>query len=116
MNEIKTISEWHSPVSNYPDETVGTARLRTGYYTGNKTYNAWGQRGVKYYKVPTGKKLPIKELQLKEEYTNNYGRKLSKWNTWMVDDPPHCWAMEDYAMSNYTKGKVLVAGLGLGLI
>ena len=45
--------------------------------------------------------LPVKSLQV--------GRK-----TWMVDDPPHWWAMEEHA--TIYRGHVVVAGLGLGLI
>lgn len=32
----------------------------------------------------------------------------------MVDDPPHFWSMQDYARNSI--GRVLVAGLGLGLV
>ena len=41
-------------------------------------------------------------------------RRGKRWYSWMLDDPPHWRAMEIYA--EHAKGKVLTAGLGLGLI
>lgn len=53
------------------------------------------------YAVVTGRKLAVAELRVAGA-------------TWMVDDPPHALGMLDHA--TYYRGRVLVAGLGLGLV
>jgi len=92
-----TLSSWHTPASSYPDSEVGEARIETFKYPPG-IYRAYGLRGT-YYRV--AKTLPIRGLAIGDK-------------TWMVDDPPHWWAMQDHA--KHYHGRVLVAGLGLGLI
>lgn len=97
MNSIK-IRKWRSPASEYPRARVGSARIATSwYYPG--VYHAHMTRGYEYF-VAT-KRLYITTLKI-------YGK------TWMVDDPPHWWAMEDHAKA--FEGHVVCAGLGLGLM
>jgi hypothetical protein len=87
---------YESPASHYPDCRVGKARLKTARYNG--LYHCNGVRGYDFF---VARRMAIKMLQIKGK-------------TWMVDDPPHWWAMEEHAASY--RGRVLVAGLGLGLI
>ena len=96
------ITEWHTPATDYPESEVGNFRIHhikqsRGYY------NHWGLDGYLFLKVK--KPIPITNLQEKRN---------GKWQYWMVDDPPQQRAMEIYAA--HAHGRVLVAGLGLGLI
>jgi hypothetical protein len=92
------IESWRSPASAYPRARCGVARIKTAWYAPG-VYDAYGQNGVGYYHA--GRRLYITTLEIDGE-------------CWMVDDPPHWWAMQDHA-SRY-EGHVLCAGLGLGLI
>ncbi len=98
-NGLKTaidLDGFETPASRYPDGKVGRAQLKTTRYNG--LYEAYGLRGYNFY---VAENMPVKVLKI--------GRK-----TWMVDDVPHWWAMEEHA--TFYEGRVLVAGLGLGLI
>jgi hypothetical protein len=97
-NRMVALHNWRSPASEYPRAEVGRARIKTAFYTPG-LYHAYGQRGYEYYEAM--RRLYITTLQIDGE-------------TWMVDDPPHWWAMEDHA--RHYQGHVLCAGLGLGLI
>jgi hypothetical protein len=82
---------------------VGEARICSHYY-GKGLYDAYDtgptpQREYRYCRAK--RRLLITNLEIAGE-------------TWMVDDPPHWWAMLEHA--TYYSGHVLVAGLGLGLI
>ena len=94
--DIPVLKTWHTPASDYPDAVVGKAEIKTAHYRG--FYESYGLRGHPFYKAL---KIPIRVLTIGGE-------------VWMVDDPPHWWAMEDHAQVFH--GHVLVAGLGLGLI
>ena len=107
-NEIIKISEWHTPATDYPEKQVGSARIKHGFYNYGYFHN-YGVRGYKFFEVT--KQIPVTSLEIRGDKDN----KESKiWWTWMVDDPPHWWSMQDYAINS--AGKVLVAGLGLGLV
>ena len=93
---------WSTPLTAVELRTVGTARLRQSHYRG--MYHANGVNGYEYWQ--TRYWLPVTSLQLKE------GR---RWNTWMVDDPVHWWGMRE-AVADLPAGRILVAGLGLGLM
>ncbi len=96
------ISHWSTPATEYPLETVGTARFgRRPQQVG--LYPYWGMDGFIYWRLQH--RIQITDLQLLDE---------GKWSTWMVDDPPQWRAMQIYA--THALGKVLVAGLGLGLV
>lgn len=103
-DEIIKISKWHTPATDYPEKQVGSARIKHGFYNYGY-FNNYGVRGYKYFEVT--KQIPVTSLEIKDE-------KSKIWHTWMVDDPPHLWSMQDYARNSI--GKVLVAGLGLGLV
>lgn len=98
------ISEWKTPASLYPNYKVGNAKITHSKYN-NGFYNNYNVNGYEYFRVINP--ITITELQLRKS-------KTSIWKTWMVDDPPHWWSMQNYAKHSY--GNVLVAGLGLGLV
>gem|GEM_PF-3117757 len=79
----------------------GARVARTTYRRG--MYPMYGVAGYDYYLL----KKPIKVTVLQRLHRR-------AWGTWMVDDPPHWYAMQRYA--ERSKGRVAVAGLGLGLV
>ena len=91
-----TLSTWKTPATAYPEAKLGKAEIKTLRYRG--IHRAYGFQGHQFYRA---RNLPIRSLAIEDE-------------TWMVDDPPHWWAMEDHA--RFYREHVLVAGLGLGLI
>lgn len=95
------LANWHTPATDYPELNEGNFRIHHGRYN-RGTYEMHGIDGYVFFEVI--KPIPITYLQEKRG---------GKWNSWMLDDPPHWRAMEIYA--EHSKGKVLVAGLGLGL-
>lgn len=98
-----TIDSWRTPASNYPEATEGKFRIKKIIYKPGY-YDAFGAGGkLAWY---TNKELVITTLQGKQ--SNGI------WYTYMVDDPPHLWANASYA--EQASGKVLLAGLGLGLV
>lgn len=94
------IDSWETPATKYPLSREGRARitrspLKKGFY--------WmeGVRGCGTYYVRNPQGIPVTDLKIGKE-------------TVMVDDPLQWYGMQDLA--KHCKGKVLVAGLGLGLI
>lgn len=104
IEEVIKISKWKTPATDYPEKQTGSARIKHGFYNYGY-FNNYGVRGYKYFEVT--KQIPVTSLEIKDE-------KSKIWYTWMVDDPPHFWSMQDYARNSI--GNVLVAGLGLGLV
>lgn len=103
-NEIIKINKWKTPATDYPEKQVNSAKIVHGFYNYGYFHN-YGVRGYKFFEVT--KQIPITSLEIKNNETK-------AWTTWMVDDPPHFWSMQDYAKNSI--GRVLVAGLGLGLV
>jgi hypothetical protein len=103
VDDIIEIAEWKTPATDYPEKEFGGARISRGEYTIG-FYHNYGVRGYEFFWVDGP--IDITSLEIKDD--------SGKWKTWMVDDPPHFWSMENYAKNSY--GKVLVAGLGLGLV
>jgi hypothetical protein len=101
-DEIIKIDKWETPATHYPEKQVNSARIVHGFYNYGYFHN-YGVRGYKFFEVI--KQIPVTSLEIREEMV---------WQTWMVDDPPHFWSMQDYARNSI--GRVLVAGLGLGLV
>ena len=92
------IRSWETPATGYPLMKRGEAWLsRKSYRKG--FYLMEGVRGYDYFTVK--KPIPVTSLMVGKE-------------TWMVDDPLHWYGMQDLAKA--ARGKVLVAGLGLGLV
>lgn len=102
LTRIK-ISEWRTPATDYPKKEFGSARIKREKYS-RAYYHNYGLRGYEYFEVT--KPIPVTNLEIKDDKGN--------WKIWMVDDPPHWWSMQNYAANS--AGKVLVAGLGLGLV
>lgn len=98
MKAVLNMDKWESPASKYPRKKFGRAAIRSYYYKVG-AYECYGLRDYKYYRAT--KRLRITNLRI--------GGK-----TWMVDDPPHWWAMEEHA--KLLEGHVVCAGLGLGLM
>ena len=103
-NEVIKINKWKTPATDYPERQVNSAKIVHGFYNYGYFHN-YGVRGYKYFEVT--KQIPVTSLEIKDD-------KSKIWWTWMVDDPPHFWSMQDYARNSI--GRVLVAGLGLGLV
>ncbi len=93
-----TLHTWKTPASRYPAGPIGQARIESVPYDRGR-YDLYGIRGHRYYRA--ARTLSIRQLIVGDK-------------TWMVDDPPHWWAMQEH--STFYSGHVLVAGLGLGLI
>jgi hypothetical protein len=93
---------WRTPLTAQPLRTVGSARLTRKHYRGVYVYE--GFDGYEFYQARGW--LPVTGLQ------RRYGR---HWMTWMVDDPLHWDGMRE-AVSRLPSGRILVAGLGLGLM
>ncbi len=92
------IASWETPATKYPLSKRGRVRLKRKPYR-RGFYNMEGVRGYDYFTVK--KPIPITSLIVDGE-------------TWMVDDPLHWYGMQDLAKA--ARGRVLVAGLGLGLV
>lgn len=101
--DIIEIVEWKTPATDYPEKEFGSARINRGKYK-KGFYHNYGVNGYEYFFV--NKPIDITSLEIKDNSL--------EWKTWMVDDPPHWWSMKNY--SRNSSGKVLVAGLGLGLV
>jgi hypothetical protein len=102
-DDVTEIMEWKTPATEYPKKEFGSARINRGKYK-KGFYHNYGIRGYEYFWVT--KPIDITSLEIKDDNR--------KWKIWMVDDPPHWWSMQNYAKNS--SGKVLVAGLGLGLV
>ena len=101
MLETLQISEWQTPASAYEEREIGAFRLkRTVYEPGY--YKLYRVKGYTYFQVM--KPIPIMSLQECRD---------GEWRDWMIDDPFNYLAMKEYCGS--LKGRVLTAGLGLGL-
>lgn len=95
---VFTVRSWETPATKYPLNKVGRAKItRTRNTKG--VYRMEGVKGYEYFEVE--KAIPITTLRIGRE-------------TVMVDDPLHWIGMQDLA--KHCKGKVITAGLGLGLI
>ena len=97
---------WHTPLTEVGYQEHGGARLKPGVYTRSGYYHMEGTCGYEFFQVYGGR-LPVMALQRRAP-----GRK--RWKTWMVDDPLHWHGMREL-VSDLPPGRLLVAGLGLGL-
>lgn len=95
---VFTVSTWETPATKYLLNKVGRAKI-TRPISRKGFYRMEGVRGYDYYEVT--KPIPITSLMIGRE-------------TVMVDDPLQWIGMQELA--NHCKGKVITAGLGLGLV
>lgn len=104
-NDTIQIKSWTTPVSKVPEKTVGKARLvHRKKYRG--LYHFEGMKGFEYYEV-------TKPFHC--TYLQRQNGKSKSWKTWMTDDPTHWTAMKELC-KRIPAGRVLCAGLGLGLM
>ena len=101
--KVLEVKDWATPYTGVPEALSGRARLHFARYT-RGYYRLEGIDGYEFYHLQQS--LGVMCLQIRE------GR---KWNTWMVDDPLHWLGMEAF-VKRLRGGKVLCAGLGLGLM
>ena len=95
-NKVLLIKTWNT--INYPQKKIGSAEIKIISYPSG-IYHMQGVNGYKYFEVLN--KIRVTTLKINGK-------------TVMVDDPLHWYGMEGLARNSH--GKVLVAGLGLGLI
>ena len=96
------INNWITPATDYAEAQYGNYRLR-------KSECLTGLRGVQDidHLVYSDTKIAIQITHLEE-------LRDGEWYDWMVDDPTNYIAMVKYGRES--TGKVVTAGLGLGLV
>jgi hypothetical protein len=102
----RQIDSWATPLTAAAAEgrRVGGARLVQTHYRG--LYAADQVGDLDYYYAPHW--LPVSDLQRRSGLRGG-------WRTWMVDDPKHWYGMKERADA-LPGGRILCAGLGLGLM
>lgn len=103
--------EWSTPLTGVTGQH-GNARLRQTTYA-RGLYPMEGIDGFEYVRVRGPGRMPVTTLQ-RREYVTGSRNVTPRWNTWMVDDPLHWYGMRQRVMA-LPPGRLLVAGLGLGL-
>jgi hypothetical protein len=103
-NDTLQFSGWQTPLTNIPAQTVGQARLRHIKKT-RGIYHFEGMNGFEFYEV-------TKSFQC--AYLQRTGPR-GGWHTWMTDDPLH-WTSMKLLCNRLPAGRILCAGLGLGLM
>jgi hypothetical protein len=93
------IEKYETSISHYPNRKFGKAEIRRYRSSSRATYFAEGVRGYLYYEY----RKPATLIELRID-----------GKTWMTDDPQFFWSLEHFA--SQAKGRVLVAGLGLGIV
>jgi hypothetical protein len=96
---ILRITEWHTPCTDYPEVSVGTASIKRRHYHRGYIYPMEGVGGYSFW--ATLEPIDITTLQI-------------GGGTWMTDEPINWIGMQRIAEAS--RGKVLVGGLGLGMI
>jgi hypothetical protein len=99
-HRIERLTSWLTPATAYAVAKLGRASIERRPYT-RGLYETYGVRGIDYVEVARGDRLPITVLKIAGSVV-------------MVDDPAHWWSIQDTAAE--LRGRVLVGGLGLGLI
>jgi hypothetical protein len=102
-DKILNIDKWSTPVTG-KTRTVGRARLRRLSYAGPAFFSMEGTNGYDYFFVK--RRIPVMQLQRREG---------DEWRQWMVDDPLHWHGMHEL-VDDLPAGRVVCAGLGLGLM
>lgn len=98
-------SDYRTPYTDAAERTVGSARLSRSFYDPLFLYRMEGMGGFEYFRP--GEPLPCMALeQIGDE---------GDWRVWMVDDPTH-WIGTRELCGRMPAGRVLCAGLGLGLM
>ena len=100
--KVWVIDSWETPATYYKERQVGNYRLHKSE-TPEGFYSHYYLDGYPYTQVT--KPIPLMLLQ---EYRDG------KWCHWMADDAVDYISMQKYAQA--ASGKILTAGLGLGLV
>lgn len=95
---IPIVHEWNTPVTHLPRRKVGKAAITYETYDPG-VYESYRLNGHSYYELADSIRVTALKIDGK---------------VWMVDDPPHVWAMTQHA--SFMHGHVLCGGLGLGLM
>jgi len=98
--------EWITPYHRVPESECGAARLRRSYYRRDDIFRMEGVAGYGFFQ-PVRRRMPVMMLQRRGEG--------GRWKTWMVDDPTHWLGMKEL-VDRMPGGRILCAGLGLGLM
>lgn len=93
------IQKYETPIDHYPNQKFGKVEIKRLRASAHSTYFAEGVRGHLYYEY--AKRTDIIVLKISGKI-------------WMTTDPAYLWSLEHFA--EQAKGKVLVAGLGLGIV
>lgn len=96
-------ARWKTPVSDLPAQTVGDVRITHQKYPPG-FYRMEGVTGAEAYRL-----LAPLEVTVLQGFVDGV------WRTWMVDDPLH-WAGMYELVQLLPPGRILCAGLGLGLV
>lgn len=99
--------QWETPLSSLPEVRVRKARIRhdtlpRGYYPLERAH-----LDADFYRVTHGR-LPVTYLERKDADENG-------WATWGLDDPMNWFGTMD-AVRRLPAGRVVMAGMGLGLM
>lgn len=96
---------WETPLTRQPLATVRGARLARSDYDRDAYYALENVGGYFAYYV-AGAPLRVTSLEVMTD---------GEWMEWMIDDPLHWYGMGE-RVEDLNPGRVLVAGLGLGLM
>jgi hypothetical protein len=112
--------EWATPLTGV-ERQHGDARLKQVTYP-KGYYRMEGMGGYELYEVVGPGRMRVTCLQRRQfidktptgQHATYSLREGAKWKTWMIDDPLHWVGMRERVMA-LPPGRLLVAGLGLGL-
>lgn len=99
MKDLTIITDFKSPVDHYPDKKLGCAEIKHTKKGTKGTYFGEGVRGMTFYRF--AKTVQIVSLKINQK-------------VWMTSDCTYTFSLESFA--ERSSGRVLVAGLGLGIV
>lgn len=103
--------QWRTPLRSFAPAQVGNARLRLASYPPS-FYHFEGTGGFEFYRV---RRAPLPVVILDRRDSTSPATVGDGWAEWMVDDPLHWYAMRE-RVDQLQPGRILVAGLGLGIM
>lgn len=99
MKDLTILHDFKSPVDHYPDKKLGCAEIKHTKKGTKGTYFGEGVRGMTFYRF--AKTVQIVSLKINQK-------------VWMTSDCTYTFSLESFA--ERSSGRVLVAGLGLGIV
>jgi hypothetical protein len=103
--------EWRTPLREWAPRQFGDARLVVKEYP-RGYYPLEATEGFEYYRV---RRAPLPVVILERRDSGSPVASADGWGEWMVDDPLHWYAMRE-RVEQLQSGRVLIAGLGLGIM